>query len=89
MNIAEFKEMLIYAQKMDFDEEPDYEYLENLLLLIKERYKFGHSFEWENPNFGHQMPNENQTGKKKKKCRVVRKIKVLNRENSCQQAKFE
>ena len=28
---------------MDFEEEPDYEYLENLLLLIKERHKFGNN----------------------------------------------
>ena len=39
--------MLQYAQKMDFDEEPDYEYIENLLLLIKDRYKLKNTFEWE------------------------------------------
>jgi hypothetical protein len=37
---------------MEFDEEPDYEYIENLLLQIKEKYNLGDSFEWESPNFG-------------------------------------
>jgi hypothetical protein len=34
---------------MEFEEEPDYEYLENLLLLIKEKYKFTDTCEWQ-PN---------------------------------------
>jgi hypothetical protein len=45
--IAEFKEMLYYAQNMDFDEEPDYEYLENLLVLVKERHNLGDHYEWD------------------------------------------
>jgi hypothetical protein len=32
---------------MEFDEEPDYEYIENLLLLIKEKYNLGEYFEWD------------------------------------------
>jgi hypothetical protein len=39
--------MLQYAQRLDFEEEPDYEYLENLLILIKEKYNYGDSFEWQ------------------------------------------
>ncbi len=37
---------------MEFEEEPDYEYLENLLKLIKDRYNLGDSLEWELPLFG-------------------------------------
>lgn len=47
INIAEFKEMLEYAQKMEFEEEPDYEYLESLLQLIKERHGFDETYEWQ------------------------------------------
>jgi hypothetical protein len=32
---------------MEFDEEPDYEYLENLLLLVKERHHLGDYYEWD------------------------------------------
>eukprot|EP00347_Sterkiella_histriomuscorum_P010931 403374385 len=44
----EFREMLEYAQKLDFEEEPDYEYLESLLSVIKERNDFDDSFDWSN-----------------------------------------
>ena len=44
----EFREMLEYAQKLDFEEEPDYEYLESLLSVIKERNDFDDSFDWLN-----------------------------------------
>jgi hypothetical protein len=39
--------MLEYAQKLDFEEEPDYEYLDSLLSVIKERNNFDDSFDWE------------------------------------------
>lgn len=39
--------MLEYAQKLNFEEEPDYEYLEGLLTLIKEKNDLGDSFCWE------------------------------------------
>jgi len=32
---------------LEFEEEPDYEYLENLLILIKEKYELGEAFEWQ------------------------------------------
>jgi hypothetical protein len=32
---------------MEFEEEPDYEYIENLLISIQERYNLGNKFEWE------------------------------------------
>lgn len=42
----EFRELLDYTQKLDFDEEPDYEYYESLLLVIKERYDYDDAFDW-------------------------------------------
>lgn len=39
--LAEFKELLVYAQGLDFEEEPDYEYIENLLISIKEKHDLG------------------------------------------------
>jgi hypothetical protein len=36
--------MLYYALKLEFEEEPDYEYLENLLLAVKERHKLKSTF---------------------------------------------
>jgi hypothetical protein len=35
---------------LDFEEEPDYEYLESLLLVIKERYNLGENYEWDESN---------------------------------------
>ncbi|CDW74955.1 protein kinase domain containing protein [Stylonychia lemnae] len=44
----EFKEILEYAQKLEFDEEPDYEYIESLLISIKERNNFDDYVKWDN-----------------------------------------
>ena len=55
---------------MNFDEEPDYEYIEGMLLLIKDRYNFGDSFEWDNIN------NTNPIFKKyKKRVKKIHKVK--------------
>ena len=73
-DIAEFKEMLVYAQRMEFDEEPDYEYLENLLLLIKDRYNFEDGYEWESPSFGQPNPTDELNAiKRKKRSKLGRK----------------
>lgn len=55
---------------MDFDEEPDYEYLENMLILIKERYNFSDSFEWDNLN-----NNNNNLKKQKKRIKKIQRSK--------------
>lgn len=34
---------------MDFEEEPDYETIENILLQIKEKNHLGENFEWDSP----------------------------------------
>jgi hypothetical protein len=61
--------MLHYSLKLEFEEEPDYEYLENLLLAIKERYRFKNTFQWEKKFLA--IPD---SSKKKKKKRMVKKV---------------
>ena len=39
--------MLHYAQRMEFDEDPDYEFIENCLNAIKEKHHLGDTFEWQ------------------------------------------
>jgi hypothetical protein len=31
---------------MEFEEEPDYEFIENMLTTIKEKHKLGDTYEW-------------------------------------------
>lgn len=78
--------MLQYAQKMEFEEEPDYEYIENLLLLIKEKHNFSDTCEWQ-PNhnlFPQETPQSMKCisqeisetiSKKKKRTRLGKKAK--------------
>jgi len=39
-------ELLQYAQGLEFEEEPDYGYIENLFTFIKEKYNLGDEYEW-------------------------------------------
>jgi hypothetical protein len=39
--------MLNFIEKMEFEEEPDYEYLASMLESIKEKNRLGNTFEWQ------------------------------------------
>ena len=55
---------------MEFDQEPDYEYIENMLESIKEKNKLADTFDW-----------GNNSGKKEDKSVLVEKDKDQNLEN--------
>jgi hypothetical protein len=39
--------MLDFIEKMEFEEEPDYEFMARMLESIKEKNHLGNSFEWQ------------------------------------------
>jgi hypothetical protein len=43
---AEFRALLDYCQRIEFEAEPDYERIETMLLLVKERNNLGDTFDW-------------------------------------------
>ena len=46
----EFRSLLTYAQELEFEEEPDYERIETIFTLLKEKNRLGDSFEFDRPN---------------------------------------
>lgn len=42
----EFRSLLSYAQSLEFEAEPDYERIETILTLVKEKNSLGDTFDW-------------------------------------------